>query len=216
MPRKNPKGGRPALLNDETHKKLIEATKMGSPMSVAAAYVGISERTFHRWMERGYDALALEDEDQPVPPDDQPYLKLFKEVSQARSQAAVMHVSLIQRAAQGGVVTEETTKKYRDPDTGTVVEEKTVKRSAPDWRAGAWYLERQHRQHFGRDKDVQVELTGPKGGPVEVVAVEDLAARVRANLAAAAAAAAPQLTDGRDGLSDDPNVIDVEEVTDTD
>lgn len=197
MPRKNPNGGRPGLLTPDTHKKLIEATKMGSPMSVAAAYVGVSERTFLRWMERGFDAQELEDDDLPIPEDDKPYLALFKEVTQARSQAAVMHVGLIQRAAQGGVVTEETVKKYRDPDTGSVVEEKTVKRSAPDWRAGAWYLERQHRNHFGKEDRHQLELTGANGGPVEVVEVDALAARIRDNIAAAAQAAL-QITSGED------------------
>lgn len=211
MGRKTRERGRPALLTPEVHKKLIEATTVGSPVSVAAAYVGISERTFHRWMERGLEALDLTDEGKPVPPDEKPYLDLFNEIQQARSSAAVKSVVLIQRAAQGGVVTEETTKKYRDPDTGQVVEEKTVKRSAPDWRAGAWYLERQHRQHFGKDDKHHVELTGAGGGPVEVVEVEALAERVRANLAAAAAAAAgqQQITDGTD--SDDELVIEPED-----
>lgn len=209
MGRKSRQGGRPTLLTDEVHKKLIEATKMGAPMTTAAAYVGISERTFQRWMERGFDALQLEDDEQDVPADEQPYLALFKEVSQARSQAAVMHVGLIQRAAQGGVITEESTKKYRDPETGAIVEEKTVKRTPPDWRAGAWYLERQHRQHFGRDKEVQVELTGANGGPVEVVQVDELAARIRENIAAAAAASMgmKQITDG----ADDELVIEADE-----
>jgi hypothetical protein len=214
MPRKSPKGGRPTLLNPDVHKKLIEATKMGSPMSVAAAYVGITERTFGRWMQRGYDAQLLEDDDKPVPADDQPYLALFKEVSQARSQAAVMHVGLIQRAAQGGVVTEETTKKYRDPETGSVVEETTVKRTAPDWRAGAWYLERQHRQHFGRDKDVHMEISGPGGGPVEVVEVEAVANRVRENIAAAMEAARAQITAGPEEADTDPDIQDAEVLDD--
>lgn len=215
MPRKSAKGGRPPLLTPEVHKKLIEATKMGSPMSVAASYVGISVRSFERWMERGFNAQDLEDADQPVPDEEQPYLDLFKEVSQARSQAAVMHVSLIQRAAQGGVVTEETTKKYRDPETGSVVEETTVKRTAPDWRAGAWYLERQHRHHFGKDKDVQLEITGANGGPIEVVEVDKLAEKVRGNIAAALAAAqgAEQLQITADGHGvDEGDVVDADVV----
>lgn len=214
MSRKSRTGGRPALLTEEVHKKLIEATKMGSPMTVAASYVGVSVRTFERWMQRGYDAQLVVDDEQELPKEEEPYRVLFREVEQARSQAAVMHVGLIQRAAQGGVVTEETTKKYRDPETGGVVEEKTVKRSAPDWRAGAWYLERQHRLHFGKDDKHQVEITGAGGGPVEVVEVEALADRIRANIAAATAAAVPQITDGSDISGQD--IQDAEEVTDTD
>lgn len=199
MPRKKRVRGRQLLLTDEVRKKLIEATKMGSPVSVAAAYVGIGERTFQRWMQRGYEAEGYVDDGEPVPESERPFLLLYQEITQARSQAAVMHVGLIQRAAQGGVITEESTRKYRDPDTGAVVEEKTVKRSAPDWRAGAWYLERQHRQHFGKDDKHHVELTGPGGGAVEVVEVEALADRIRANIAAGVAAAVPAITDGSEG-----------------
>lgn len=214
--RTKPQGGRPTLLTPDVHTSLIEATKMGSPMSVAAAYVGISERTFTRWMERGYNASVDEDEGKPVSEDDEPYLTLFKEVSEARATAAVRSVSLIQRAAAGGQITEETTKKYRDPETGSVVEEKTVKRTAPDWRAAAFYLERQHRQHFGKDKEVHMEITGANKGPLEVVGVEELANRVRDNIAAAAAALAgaqQQITDGSDIV--DAEVEDAEEVADT-
>jgi hypothetical protein len=72
-------------------------------------------------------------------------------------------------------------------------------------------LERQHRQHFGKDDKHHVELTGPGGGAVEVVEVEALADRIRANIAAQTAAAVPQITDGSD-----PDEIVVEEEPDTD
>ena len=201
MSRKTRQPGRPALLDEEVREKLIEATKLGSPMSVAASYVGISQRTFERWMQRGYEAQTLMDDEQPVPEEEEPFRVLFREVERARSQAAVMHVGLIQRAAKGGVVTEETTKKYRDPETGQVVEETTLKRTAPDWRAGAWYLERQHRHHFGKDKELQVEITGGAGaGSTELGNVDAVAERIRGNIAdlAAAVAEAKQITDGRD------------------
>lgn len=36
-------------------------------------------------------------------------------------------------------------------------------RTSPDWRADAWYLERQHREHYGKDAVVAVEITGLAG-----------------------------------------------------
>lgn len=36
-----------------------------------------------------------------------------------------------------------------------------------DWRAAAWYLERSRRENWG--KTVRNEITGPDGGPVEIV-----------------------------------------------
>ena len=109
--------------------------------------------------------------------------------STMRARAAVRAVTLIQRASVGGAVTEESTKKYRD-ESGQLVEETTVKRTAPDWRAAAWYLERQHPLHFGRQA-TQVEVSGPGGGPIDVrVDAADLAAKVRANIEALDAAKA--------------------------
>jgi hypothetical protein len=64
-------------------------------------------------------------------------------------------------------VIEETTCKYRDPETGSWSPKPVVKRAAPDWRTAAWQLERSHRSHFGKDA-VQVELSGPPGAPVQI------------------------------------------------
>lgn len=176
--------GRPRLLTPEVHEKLIDATRVGSPMSVAAAYVGISERAFQVWMKRGFEEDAHIADGGTPHESEAPFYELFKEVSEARSAAAVRASTLIQRASIGGVVTEETVKKYRDPETGAVVEETTVKRTPPDWRAAAWYLERQHPLHFGRQNQVQMELSGPGGGPVEVkVDAVSLAERVHAHMA---------------------------------
>jgi len=173
--------GRPTLLDRDVEQKLIEATKIGAPMGAAAEYSGIAVRTFEDWMRRGYnESTAREDGEEPDATE-QKYLDLYEKVRSARAHAAVASVGLIRKVAVGGTVTEETTRKYRDAD-GQVVEEKTVKRTPPDWRASAWYLERQHRGDFGKQDTVSVEHSGEVGVSVKA---GDLASRVRANIEAA-------------------------------
>ncbi|HET9656657.1 MAG TPA: hypothetical protein VFP72_14980 [Kineosporiaceae bacterium] len=197
--------GRPGLLTPDVEKQLIDATRAGAPVHAAAAAVGLSQRAVFRWLQRGHDELEARDEGRAPDPDEQQYVDLWVGVEKARAQATVRAVANIQRCAAGGIVTEETTRRYRDPDTGEMVEETTVKKTAPDWRASAWYLERQQRADFGRQAELAV--TGPGGGPVQVehaVDVESLAARIHGALQRLE-------LPGADEDSDQPDVtVDVE------
>lgn len=209
--------GAPPKLTDETEKRLLEATRQSVPAEVAATYAGIGLTTFKRWCQHGREAedkveAAAEagDEEFTLNAREQVYYDFWIKLCQARAESVTRGVLSVQRGAAGGTITEETTKTYRDPATGQVVEEKIVKKAPPDWRAAAWMLERgaAGRQFFHKDA-MQVELTGANGGPVEVANVDAdaLSARVQANLAAARAAittgAVAALDEGdRDGVVD--------------
>lgn len=202
--RKHPRPpGRPRkLLNDEVQKRLIEALQLGVPVATACQAVDIAESTFYVWMQRGNDefeerARAADGDTQAQPDDDESiYHDLFVAVKKARAYAAVRNVGVIAKAANGGQVTEETTRKYRDPDTGELVTETTVKRTAPDWRASAWYLERSHRADWAKGAE-QVELTGAGGGPIQFsVDADDLSRRLAEHIEAGVAATPKAITEG--------------------
>lgn len=217
MTRRRRRPGRQLLLTEEVEKRLVDAARAGVPVDIAASHAGIGAATFHLWMGKGRAEQERRDDGEDPDEDRDPYVDLLDKVTRARSEAAVKGVLNVQRAAAGGAVTEETTRKWRDPETGAPVEERTVKRMAPDWRAAAWYLERQHRLHFG--KEARLELTGAGGGPVEVsVDADALAARLHENLRAVGAAVA-ELTSGDDPGDDmgeepvDAEIVDDDEQT---
>lgn len=51
--------GRPTKLTATVQNKIVKALRMGNYAEVAAAYAGVSERTFYGWLERGERAKEL-------------------------------------------------------------------------------------------------------------------------------------------------------------
>lgn len=184
------KQGRPLLLLEgDIRERLVAATKQGAPVEVAATYAGVSYRAFQKWMARGRDELENREDGAGENPREQPFVDLWEEIQQARATAGVHSVQAVRRAIQGGTIIEESTKKYRDPVTGAVVEETVVRKTAPDWKAAAWFLERQQPAHFGKAAE-KLEVTGEGGGPVQLTAqaANDLANRVFGHIGAVKAA----------------------------
>jgi hypothetical protein len=112
-------------------------------------------------------------------PEAEEYATLYVKVRTARATAAARAMANIRRVADGGIVTKVTTRRFRDSVTGEIVEETVEDRTSPDWRADAWYLERQHREQYGKDAVVAVEITGLGGTggddeePVDLSALAD-------------------------------------------
>jgi hypothetical protein len=147
---------------------MIGATEAGVPITQACIYSGISERAHFRAMGAGEHAEALADEGVLLTERQEAYRAYRARVLNARAKVAVVNVTLVARAAQGGQLIEETTRRYRDPDTGEMVTETRKKYALGDWRASKWLLEASFRSDFGRAGLSRVELTGKENGPVEV------------------------------------------------
>ncbi|MFJ2745290.1 hypothetical protein ACIO3O_37165 [Streptomyces sp. NPDC087440] len=171
--------GRPRLLSDEVEARLVAASRTGVAVEIAAEMAGISRSSFLGWMARGRaEAESRESGGAPRPTEDE-YVALYEKVRTARATAAARAMANIRRVADGGIVTKVTTRRFRDPATSEIVEETTEDRTAPDWRADAWYLERQHREHYGKDAVLAVEITGlgqastANEQPVDLLAVAE-------------------------------------------
>lgn len=206
-PEHTDKGGRPTLLTEDVEERLLAAVRVGSPVELSCQHAGISPSVFYKWMKLGREEHeAIADGEEPTE-DYAAHLALFEGVTKARADAAVRNVTHVQKSAAGGYVTEEVTRKYRDPETGKIIEETTVKRASPDWRAAAWYLERSHQAHFSKAAE-QVEVTGEGGGPVQVsVDARDLAKRLQEHIEAGVAQQ-PDVVEGSTVENDEPKQLE--------
>ncbi|MFE0058636.1 hypothetical protein [Streptomyces sp. NPDC059003] len=194
-----PGAGRPTLLSDEVENRILAASRSGIAVELAAESAGISSSTYRRWMARGRAEVAAREEGQNPNRDEDAYVALFEKVRTARAMAAARAMANIRRVADGGITTKITTRKFRDPETGQIVEEITEDRTAPDWRADAWYLERQHRHHYGKDAAIAVEITGldsVEPAQEERIDLSALAERLNQSLFAVQYPDPPELEDG--------------------
>jgi hypothetical protein len=107
-----PKTGRPSKLTEDVQNKIVQAIQSGNWLETASAYAGVDASTVRRWMAKGEGEDAEE-----------PYRAFCAAIKQARAQAEIRAVALIQKAAQDGT-----------------------------WQASAWYLERSHPDRWGRKR----------------------------------------------------------------
>ena len=79
--------GRKLKLTPETQERICTAIAAGNYTVVAAAFAGIGQSTFYRWMESGEAATSGV------------YREFWEAVKKAESQAESRNVALIERAA---------------------------------------------------------------------------------------------------------------------
>ncbi|QFG13277.1 terminase small subunit [Streptomyces phage Gilgamesh] len=180
------RAGRPRLLSEEVEQRLVAASRTGVAVELAAEMAGVSRSSFLAWMARGRAEVEAREAGEKPNPDEEEYAALYEKVRTARATAAARAMMNIRRVADGGVVTKVTTRKFRDSVTGDIVEETVEDRTPPDWRADAWYLERQHRDQYGKDAILAVEITGfgdiPTGDEDQAVDLSALAERLDRSL----------------------------------
>lgn len=147
--------GRPSLLRIEPKigEAIVSAVGDGVPVNVAARSAGISPETVRKWVSRGMHATRK----------DSPFATFATAIAQARARAAEKNVLNLQRASEGGQLIQRVTE-VEEKDDGTVNTKTTERYTAPDWRANAWWLERQLPEEFAKVE--RHEVSGPDGGPI--------------------------------------------------
>ncbi|GAA2842756.1 hypothetical protein [Kitasatospora aburaviensis] len=173
--------GRRRLLTSDIEAKLIEGTRQGMPVETAAAVAGVHKASFLRWLARGREEADRRRQGEPPQPAEDDYLAFHERIEQAREIANAGAIVQLRRLINGGFVTKETTRKFRDPETGQVVEETTTDRAVPDFKAISFFLERRQRTHWGKDAPAE-ETTIASTASVDEVDADELADRLAVTL----------------------------------
>jgi len=159
--------------------KMLEA---GNPITVVAERHGISESTFHLWMQRSDEAAQKADHDDP-------FFGFSERVRTSRARAEEKALKIVWDAAIGGRKVTKTVVKRKalvkeepDPDWGpgserrreametdrVLLEEETTittYETLPNAGLARWFLERRNRRDWG----ASMSVTGEGGrGPVRV------------------------------------------------
>lgn len=143
---KKPVVGRRTTLTQDVHDKIVQTIAAGNYYVTAFRMAGVAESTFYKWMKRGEDEilrLMAEEErtGETVEPDKNEaiYVEFVEAVKKAEAQGEVVAVLKV-KSAFGN-----------------------------NWQAAMTFLERRHRERWGRSD--RHELTGPGGGPIRTSVV---------------------------------------------
>lgn len=132
--------GRPtALLEQVKEQALLDYIRIGTPVRKAVTASGIAEKTFYNWMSRGMserERLSMTPNAKENP-SEVIFLQFLQRVEQARAEAIAKKVAVIAKSGNDG-----------------------------DWRAAAWWLERQVPEEFG--KTDKFEIGGTNGEAIKV------------------------------------------------
>lgn len=83
---------RPSDLTPDLQEKIINVLSSGVPIRDACSFVGISEGTYYKWMQRGEKARK----------GDEKYIEFLQAATRARVQGRVGAVAVIRKSIQGG------------------------------------------------------------------------------------------------------------------
>lgn len=137
------KAGAKLKLTKTVAKNICDAIQIGTPVSAAAVYGGVSYRTFLYWMQMGgeeaqrLDELIEAGENDPQPDEKKAvYLQFFRKVGEAKAEAAATWSQTLSDAAS----------------------------KDPTW---ARYMLSKHYPEAYGDQPQKIELTGKDGGAIK-------------------------------------------------
>jgi hypothetical protein len=137
--------GAPTKLTRPRARRIADAISIGTPLSAAARYGGVTYQTYLNWFKRGQALTeAIEAGEQPeLDQVDKLYLYFFDKVEEAKAEAAVVWANVIYQEAQ----------------------------HSPQW--AAWMLQNWYPEQFGNR--TQLDLTsGGEALPVSKIVDEAL------------------------------------------
>lgn len=144
--------GQPTKLTPMVEKILVETVSVGAHYEVACKLAGIDYSTLRNWLIRG------EKEGKGI------YFEFFETLTRAQAQCEVAMLEQWQRFMRDEIgVVEETT--GEGENAKTITKEKILRYG--DYRAIKDFLERRHRDRWGRDK-----LDIPEGGSAEITEIK--------------------------------------------
>lgn len=135
--------GRPSLLTPTRIEIITTLVRRGNYIKVAAEAAGVSVATIYGWIERG----ELPEEQAQ----DTLYSQFLEALRKAEADSEQVLVASIEKAATGFIKKKRTTRRYRDPESGQMVEETSEEEAEVfDWRAASWMLQARHRQRWAQ------------------------------------------------------------------
>lgn len=137
--------GRPSMLTDDRARRIVELAAHGHYNTTIARAVGVSQRSYQRWLQLGEEAAERLETGQPIEPEHERYWQLWQQVRAAEATVVDNALTAIHHAYAA------------DPVKG--------------WGAAAWILERKYPAEFGRRTEVAV---GPTSRLMEVLAASVL------------------------------------------
>lgn len=122
--------------NTRKRKIFYSALLQRLPLTRCAELAGITYQTYRQWMKKGNDIRH-------------PVHRRFRfKVKQIGAQNEREALDIIRKAAGGGAKVVETKVVVGPRGAETT---RIVKAALPIWQAAAWFLERRHRDDYGRD-----------------------------------------------------------------
>lgn len=138
QPKKNA-GRKTALLQPNLEQTLLDYIRIGTPIRNAVVAAGITETSFYSWINRGMaerERLKLV-KGAKENPTEVVFLKFLEQVERAKAEAVAKKIAVIAKSGNDG-----------------------------DWRAAAWWLERQLPEEFGKTE--KLEIGGNNGEPIRI------------------------------------------------
>lgn len=141
--------GRPLKLTPKVIKTLMTYVAKGNYYQTAAYAAGISTDSLNLWLKQGTEDYKAGRTGL--------YFGLFVALKRAEAKAEAARVARIEQAGIGGQVSRRVTRLKKD---GTEETEETFQ--LPQWLADITFLERRHRERWGRPAPIQVNVDQSK------------------------------------------------------